>query len=50
MNMLIASQILLWMGLLVLACGRNLWAVIIGHGLFDASRFVLFYFQGPPAG
>src|SRR6476619_633710 len=38
------------MGLLVLASGRNLWAVIIGHGLFDASRFVLFYFQGPPAG
>ena len=21
-----------------------------GHGLFDASRFVLFYFQGPPTG
>ena len=38
------------MGLLVLASGRNLWAVIIGHGLFDASRFVLFYFEGPPAG
>jgi uncharacterized protein len=38
------------MGLIVLASGRNLWAVIIGHGLFDASRFVLFYFQGPPAG
>jgi uncharacterized protein len=36
------------MGLLVLASGRNLWLVIIGHGLFDASRFVLFYFQGPP--
>jgi uncharacterized protein len=36
------------MGLLVLALGRNLWAVIIGHGLFDVSRFVLFYFQGPP--
>ena len=36
------------MGLLVLASGRNLWVVIIGHGLFDASRFVLFYFQGPP--
>src|SRR5678815_2337298 len=34
------------MGLLVLASGRNLWAVIIGHGLFDASRFVLFYFEG----
>src|SRR6476660_2859127 len=38
------------MGLLVLASGRNLWLVIIGHGLFDASRFVLFYFQGPPSG
>ena len=38
------------MGLLVLASGRNLWLVIIGHGLFDASRFVLFYFQGPPMG
>ena len=38
------------MGLLVLASGRNLWAVIIGHGLFDASRFVLFYFEGPPTG
>jgi membrane protease YdiL (CAAX protease family) len=36
------------MGLLVLASGRNLWPVIIGHGLFDASRFVLFYFQGSP--
>ena len=35
------------MGLLVLASGRNLWPVIIGHGLFDASRFVLFYFGGP---
>ena len=38
------------MGLLVLASGRNLWPVIIGHGLFDASRFVLFYFGGPPTG
>jgi uncharacterized protein len=38
------------MGLIVLASGRNLWALIIGHGLFDASRFVLFYFQGPPTG
>ena len=38
------------MGLLVLASGRNLWPVIIGHGLFDASRFVLFYFEGPPTG
>jgi membrane protease YdiL (CAAX protease family) len=39
-----------FMGLLVLASGCNLWPVIIGHGLFDASRFVLFYFQGPPTG
>jgi len=38
------------MGLLVLASGRNLWPVIIGHGLFDASRFILFYFEGPPMG
>jgi membrane protease YdiL (CAAX protease family) len=38
------------LGLLVLASGRNLWPVIIGHGLFDASRFVLFYFEGPPTG
>ena len=38
------------MGLLVLASGHNLWPVIIGHGLFDASRFVLFYFEGPPTG
>jgi membrane protease YdiL (CAAX protease family) len=38
------------MGVIVLASGRNLWLVIIGHGLFDASRFVLFYLQGPPTG
>jgi membrane protease YdiL (CAAX protease family) len=38
------------LGLLVLASGRNLWPAIIAHGLFDASRFVLFYFQGPPLG
>jgi membrane protease YdiL (CAAX protease family) len=38
------------MGLIVLASGRNLWLVIIGHGLYDASRFVLYYFQGPPTG
>jgi CAAX protease family protein len=38
------------LGLLVLTSGRNLWPAIIAHGLFDASRFVLFYFQGPPTG
>jgi membrane protease YdiL (CAAX protease family) len=36
------------MGILVLASGRDLWPVIIGHGLFDASRFGLFYLQRPP--
>jgi len=38
------------LGIIVLVSGRNLWLVIIGHGLYDASRFVLFYFQGPPSG
>ena len=33
------------MGLLVLASGRNLWAMIIGHRLFDAGRFVLPIFK-----
>jgi CAAX protease family protein len=38
------------MGVIVLVSGRNLWLVIIGHGVYDASRFILFYFQGPPTG
>jgi CAAX protease family protein len=48
LGMAITGTLGVLMGLLVLASGRNLWSVIIGHGLFDASRFVLFYFQGPP--
>src|SRR6266699_676838 len=48
LGIVITGTLGILMGLLVLASGRNLWAVIIGHGLFDASRFVLFYFQGPP--
>jgi membrane protease YdiL (CAAX protease family) len=36
-------------GLLFLTSGRNLWTPIIAHGLYDASRFVLFYFQGAPS-
>jgi len=48
LGMAITGTLGILMGLLVLASGRNLWPVIIGHGLFDASRFVLFYFQGPP--
>jgi membrane protease YdiL (CAAX protease family) len=50
LGMAITGTLGVLMGLLVLAFGRNLWPVIIGHGLFDASRFVLFYFQGPPMG
>jgi hypothetical protein len=48
LGMAITGTLGVLMGLLVLASGRNLWPVIIGHGFFDASRFVLFYFQGPP--
>ncbi|HYR22293.1 MAG TPA: type II CAAX endopeptidase family protein [Chthoniobacterales bacterium] len=50
LGMAITGTLGLLMGVIVLASGRNLWPVIIGHGLYDASRFVLFYFQGPPAG
>lgn len=38
------------LGFIFLSQNRNLWPVIIGHGLYDAARFVLFYFQGPPVG
>src|SRR5437868_3443132 len=48
LGMLITGGLGLLMGVIVLASGRNLWPVIIGHGLYDAGRFVLFYFQGPP--
>ena len=47
---LITGTLGVFMGIVVLASGRNLWPVIIGHGIYDASRFVLFYFQGPPLG
>src|SRR3954471_6374187 len=50
LGVVITGTLGILMGLLVLASGRNLWPVIIGHGLFDASRFVLFYFEGPPTG
>ena len=45
----ITGTIGLIMGVLFLAGGRNLWPVIIGHGLYDASRTILFYFQGTPS-
>ena len=50
LGMAITGTLGLLTGVIVLASGRNLWPVIIGHGLYDASRFVLFYFQGPPSG
>ena len=50
LGMLITGTLGVLLGIIVLASERNLWLVIIGHGLYDASRFVLFYFQGPPLG
>ena len=48
LGMLIAGTLGALLGVVVLVSGRNLWIAIIAHGLFDASRSVLFYFQGPP--
>ena len=50
LGILITGTLGVLLGIIVLASGRNLWLVIIGHGLYDAGRFVLFYFQGPPVG
>lgn len=49
-GMLITGTLGALLGLLVIWSGRSLWAAIIAHGLFDASRSILFYFQGPPHG
>ena len=50
LGMLITGAIGFFLGVLVLLTGRNLWAAIIGHAVFDASRTILFYFQGPAHG
>ena len=50
LGMAITGTLGLLFGFVVLVSGRNLWLVIVIHGLYDASRFVLFYFQGPPLG
>jgi membrane protease YdiL (CAAX protease family) len=50
LGMAITGTLGLVMGAIVLFSGRNLWPAIIGHGLYDASRFVLFYFYGVPNG
>jgi uncharacterized protein len=48
LGMLITGTLGTLLGVLVLVSGRNLWPAIIAHGLFDASRSILFYFQGSP--
>jgi len=48
LGMLITGTLGALLGLLVILSGRNLWPAIIGHGLFDASRMILFYFHGTP--
>jgi len=50
LGMLITGTLGALLGVVVLVSGRNLWIPIIAHALFDASRSVLFYFQGPPHG
>jgi hypothetical protein len=50
LGMLITGTLGALLGVVVLMSGRNLWIAIIAHGLYDASRSVLFYFQGPPHG
>jgi membrane protease YdiL (CAAX protease family) len=48
LGMLITGTLGILLGILVIISGRNLWMAIIAHGLFDASRSILFYFLGPP--
>jgi membrane protease YdiL (CAAX protease family) len=50
LGMFITGTLGILLALTVLWSGRNLWIAIIAHGLFDASRSVLFYFSGPPHG
>jgi uncharacterized protein len=50
LGMLITGTLGVLLGILVIVSGGNLWTAIITHALFDASRSVLFYFQGPPTG
>jgi uncharacterized protein len=50
LGMLITGTIGFLLGALVIFTGRNLWAAIIAHALYDASRSIMFYFTGPPHG
>ncbi len=48
LGMLLTGSIGLTMGLVFLATGRNLWAPIIAHTLYDTARMVGFYLYGLP--
>ena len=50
LGMLITGTLGTLLGVLVIVWPRNLWPAIICHAVFDASRSVLIYFQGPPGG
>jgi CAAX protease family protein len=50
LGMLITGAFGTLLGVLVIVWPRNLWPAIITHALFDASRSVLIYLQGPPGG
>jgi membrane protease YdiL (CAAX protease family) len=50
LGMLITGTFGTLLGVLVIVWPRNLWPAIVTHALFDASRSVLIYFQGPPGG
>ena len=45
----LTAAIGLLFGVLFLLCRRNLWPGVIAHGVYDAARSVLFYFNGPPS-
>jgi len=48
LGMLISGTFGTLLGVLVIVWPRNLWPAIVARALFDASRSVLFYFNGPP--
>ena len=50
LGMLITGTFGTLLGVLVIAWPRNLWPAIMAHALFDASRSILFYSNGPPGG
>lgn len=48
LGMLLTGSIGLTMALAFLATGRNLWAPIIAHTLYDTARIGAIYLHGPP--